>query len=211
MNEAENILIWAENLKIGQSLEDFNLTVKRNEIVGIKGLSTEEKQELFNVFGCIKKPVKGRYIFDYEDTSLLETSRLEAIRRDKIGFIFNSPILFDDLSVLENVILCVDYLYPRKKACEMGMNILKEFGIEDKSRFRIDQLNNYEKVLISFGRALVNKPLMLLIDDIFTYLKPNEIVEVNKLMMKIAYNCTTIIILANDFNNMSMIDRIVNL
>lgn len=211
MNQLENIVIWAENLNIGQWPENYNIIVKRNEIVGIKGLSMEEKQELFKIFGCIKRPAKGRYIFDYEDTGLLETSRLESIRRDKIGYVFNSPRLFADLNVLKNVTLWVNYIYSQKKAYQMGMNILKEIGIEDKSRLRIDQLNNLEKVLVSFGRAMINKPLLLLVDDIFTCLKPDEIEAVNKIMMKFAHNSTTIIILSSDFKNISLVDRIVNL
>jgi len=211
MKEVENIMIWAENLNMGQRPENFNIIVKRNEIVGITGLSTEEEQEIFKIFGCIKKPAKGRYIFDYEDTSLLETSRLEAIRRDKIGYVFNSPRLFDNLCVLKNVTLWADYIHSRKKAYKMGMKILKELGMEEKSHFRIEQLNNLEKVLVSFGRALINKPLLLLIDDIFTYLRPYEVVEVYKLMMKLAHDNTTIIILANELDNISFVGRIVNL
>jgi|GEM_PF-6418158 len=211
MSESENIVIWAENLKIGNWPENFIIIIKGNEIVGITGLNTEDKQELLKIFGCIKKPNNGRYIFDYEDTSLLEIKRLESIRRNKIGYVFNSPRLLNDLNVIKNVTLWLDYIYPRKKAYEMGMNILKEIGMKDKRHYKIDQLSNLEKVLVSLGSALINKPLLLLVDDVYTYLRPDEIVEVNNLFRKYAHNGTTIIILADAVNNLSIVDRIVNL
>lgn len=208
--QIKNFIIWAENIEINESLKDINLIVEKGELIGITGLNKDEKKELIRILSCFCKPKKGRYIFDYEDIHLLESDRLGAIRTEKIGNVFSSPKLFDELNVMQNVTLCLDYIYSRKDAYEMGREILKELGMEEKCQTGTDKLNNYEKVLVALARGVVNKPILLLVDDTFSWLKQEEEKKIMELLLKFAKNGTAIIVFTDSPEALSKMTRIIS-
>lgn len=207
--QIKNIVIWAENLEINESLSDMNIIVEKGELIGITGLNKEEKGTLISILSCFNKSPKGKYIFDYEDIHILEADKLETIRAEKIGCVFDSPKLFEELNVIQNVTFWLDCICPKKISFELGRSILKELGMEEKSLVSIVELSNMEKAIAALARAAINKPVLLLIDDIFSWLKPSEEEKFMELLLGFAEKGTTIIVLTNSIRALSRVNRVI--
>ena len=86
-----------------RALDDANLCVLAGEFLAIAGPSGSGKSTLLNLMGCIDKPTSGRILLDGEDTSALSPARLSALRREKIGFVFQTFNLIPVFTAIENV------------------------------------------------------------------------------------------------------------
>ena len=207
--DTKNFTIWVEGLEISYSLKNINFAAEKGELVGMTGLNQDDKKMLFEVLGCFHKPRNGKYIFDYVDINLVESARLEAIRAEKIGYVFDTPKLFDELNVIQNVTLWLDYFYPKKSSYRLAKDMLKEFDMEEKSQSCIEQLSSLEKVKVSLARAAIKKPELLLIDDIFSWLKPEDSETIMRLLLKLAEKEITTVFFTNIQEFLLIANRVI--
>lgn len=153
----------------GETLEvvrDVNIRVMQGEYVIIDGIKGRQKNSFFNLLGCLERPSKGKYIFDYDDISVAKNQVLDNIRKNKIGYLFRDFNLIGSKTVRENVempMLGLDISYSEKeKRTEAA---LEKAGIGSLADKKAMYLPEYEKQLTGLARALVNKPMMILADE----------------------------------------------
>jgi putative ABC transport system ATP-binding protein len=148
------------------ALNDVSLSVAAGEFVAVMGPSGCGKSTLLNILGLLDSPSGGSYrLFDQEVAGLSE-SRLTALRRASIGFVFQSFNLIDDLSVADNVEVALVYrgvsAGQRKKRVEAA---LEKVGIGHRAKHRPGQLSGGQQQRVAIARALVAEPKLILADE----------------------------------------------
>ena len=147
-------------------LHGVGLAIEPGEFVGIVGASGSGKTTLMNILGCLDRPSHGSYRLDGEDVSGLDDDRLSLVRNRRIGFVFQSFHLIEQLTVLENVELPLFYdRTPRRKRHARCQAVLEAVGLAARTGHRPSQLSGGECQRVAIARALVNEPAMLLTDE----------------------------------------------
>jgi putative ABC transport system ATP-binding protein len=148
------------------ALDDASLRVSAGEFLAIAGPSGSGKSTLLNLMGCIDKPTSGRIVLDGQDTSALKPARLTALRREKIGFVFQTFNLIPVFTASENV----EYplLVQGVGASERGKRAaaaLESVGLLSRARQRPDLLSGGERQRVAVARAIVHRPALVLADE----------------------------------------------
>jgi putative ABC transport system ATP-binding protein len=148
------------------ALSNLNLTVNAGEFVAIMGPSGSGKTTLLNVIGCIDKPTKGKVLLDGINASELPENQLYKIRRDKMGFVFQTFNLLPYLNARENVELPMEgrgksKSEQRKRASEL----LAMVGLSGREEHRPQRLSAGEQQRVAIARALANNPAIILADE----------------------------------------------
>jgi len=152
--------------EIVHALDQVDLNVAAGEYISIMGPSGSGKSTLLNIVGLLDRPTSGAYAFDGTDVARLDDDALAAVRREKIGFIFQSFHLVARLSAAENVELPMmlkgDPPQRRRKA---SVETLAAVGLEHRLDHRPDQLSGGERQRVAIARAIVMRPDFLLADE----------------------------------------------
>ncbi len=148
------------------ALDEVSLTIEKGEFVAVMGPSGCGKSTLMNVIGLLDRPSHGQYRLDSKVVSRLRPNQAARIRRDKIGFIFQSFNLLPRLTTLENVALPLAYkgmsLTRRlKRASEM----LERVGTQNREYYMPSQLSGGQAQCAAIARALVNDPQLIIADE----------------------------------------------
>jgi putative ABC transport system ATP-binding protein len=148
------------------ALSDVNLTVAASEFLAIAGPSGSGKSTLLNLIGCIDKPTAGRVLIDGTDTSTLNPNRLTALRRLKIGFVFQTFNLIPVFTAAENVEfpLLVQGLASRERRQRVAA-ALESVGLSARANHRPDLLSGGERQRVAVARAIVHRPALVLADE----------------------------------------------
>ena len=148
------------------ALYDLNLQVNRGEFVAIMGPSGSGKTTLLNVLGCLDKPTSGKVILDDVDAANLPERELYKIRRDKIGFVFQTFNLLPYLSAAENVELPMENTKKtRSERRKKALELLRLVGLEGREEHRPQRLSAGEQQRVAIARALANDPAIILADE----------------------------------------------
>lgn len=208
MNNLNDSVLKIENLtkiyKLGkrevQPLTNLNLEVKEGEFIAIMGPSGSGKTTLLNIIGCIDKPTSGKIIIDYTDVTRLPESKLYKIRRDKIGFIFQSFNLVPYLNARENVELAMELAGKFKgQRKQRAKDVLETVGLSGREQHRPQRLSQGEQQRVSIARALANDPAIILADEPTGNLDANNKQEIVKLLADLNQKQgTTIIMVTHD-------------
>ncbi|MEK9152482.1 MAG: ABC transporter ATP-binding protein [Patescibacteria group bacterium] len=148
-------------------LKGISFTVKDGDFVAVMGPSGSGKSTLMHILGALDTATSGQYLLDGKDVSTLSDDHLADIRRDKIGFVFQSFNLLPRATVLRNVVLPLIYAdIPPEEREARAKKALKSAGM-DESRFfhRSNQLSGGQMQRVAIARALVNDPLLILADE----------------------------------------------
>ncbi|HEY1215431.1 MAG TPA: ABC transporter ATP-binding protein [Bryobacteraceae bacterium] len=146
------------------ALRDVSLVVDNGEFVALVGRSGCGKSTLLHLAGAMDFPTTGEVLIDDKVTSRLDDAALTRLRREKIGFIFQSFQLMHTLSVVENVELPL--LLARKgNARTAAMERLRWVGIDQYADRMTHQLSGGQQQRVAIARALVNRPVLLLADE----------------------------------------------
>lgn len=148
------------------ALNEISLEIAPGEFVAIMGPSGCGKSTLLNVLGLLDSPTSGSYGFFGEEVARYSEARLTALRRDRIGFVFQSFNLIDDLTVAENVEVAL--LYRRVGAGERRRRVaaaLERVGMGHRARHRPQQLSGGQQQRVAVARALVSDPKLILADE----------------------------------------------
>ncbi|HQB51202.1 MAG TPA: ABC transporter ATP-binding protein [bacterium] len=148
-------------------LQDVNLRIKKGEFVAITGPSGSGKSTIMHIIGALDTPTSGRYLLDGQDVSSFSDDELADIRRDKIGFVFQSFNLLSRSTVLRNVMLPLIYNeVSLDKRLIMAEAALRAAGLsEDRWNHLSNQLSGGQMQRVAIARALVNNPAIILADE----------------------------------------------
>jgi putative ABC transport system ATP-binding protein len=148
------------------ALDEVNLTIERGEFVAVMGPSGCGKSTLMNMIGLLDRPSHGTYLLDGKKVSRLRPNQSAKIRRDTIGFIFQSYNLLPRLTVLENVALPLTYKgLPLVRRLKMASQMLERVGIQNREYFVPSQLSGGQTQAAAIARALVNNPKIIIADE----------------------------------------------
>lgn len=194
-----------------EALKDINLKIEQGEFVAIVGPSGSGKSTLLHLLGGVDKPTSGEVIIKGESIYKLKEKELSILRRRKIGFVFQFFNLIPVLTAEENIEMPV--LLDGKKIDREYMNdLLKLLGLENRRKHHPSELSGGQQQRVSIGRALANKPSVILADEPTGNLdskNSKEILELLKYSAK-KYN-QTLILITHDINIAKSADRIITI
>jgi len=148
------------------ALDEVNLSIEQGEFVAIMGPSGCGKSTLMNVIGLLDRPSHGNYTLGGKKVGRLRPNQAAKIRRDTIGFIFQSFNLLPRLTVLENVALPLTYKgMSQTKRLKQASQMLERVGIQNREYFMPSQLSGGQLQCAAIARALVNNPKLIIADE----------------------------------------------
>ncbi|WP_404395452.1 ABC transporter ATP-binding protein [Pseudoalteromonas phenolica] len=193
------------------ALDSVSLHVERGEFVAIMGQSGSGKSTLLNIVGMLDHIDQGEYIFDGKDISGFTENKLADIRKDNIGFIFQSFNLIDELTVFENVELPLVYQGIAKKEREQQvLAILEKVDIAHRKDHYPQQLSGGQQQRVAVGRAIVAEPKMLLADEPTGNLDSKNGEEVMKLLAQLNREGVTIVMVTHSDHHANYAHRVIN-
>jgi putative ABC transport system ATP-binding protein len=148
------------------ALDEVSLRIEEGEFVGVMGPSGSGKSTLMNIIGVLDRPTHGDYLFNDHTVAKLRVGRQAKIRRDSIGFIFQSFNLLPRLTALENVALPLEYKgVSTRRRIQRASEILERVGLKNREFFYPNQLSGGQAQCVAIARALVNDPKIIIADE----------------------------------------------
>ena len=149
-----------------QALRNVTISFNAGEYIAVMGPSGCGKSTLLNILGCLDRPSDGRYFLGGEDVSQLDDDHLSEIRSARLGFVFQSYNLIQQLSVVENIEVPLYYqgLHEedtRRRAIEFASRV----GLDSRLDHKPFELSGGQQQRVAIARALVNDPLIILADE----------------------------------------------
>lgn len=193
-----------------KALKNINLNIEQGEFVAIVGQSGSGKSTLLHLIGGVDIPSSGEVIIDGKNIYKLKEKELSILRRRKLGFIFQFFNLIPVLTAQENIEMPV--LLDNEKIDKKYMNeLLRILGLEERKNNYPSQLSGGQQQRVSIGRALANKPSIILTDEPTGNLDLKNSKEVLELLKYCAkkYN-QTLILITHDINNVLIINTFWN-
>jgi putative ABC transport system ATP-binding protein len=195
------------------ALDQASLRVEPGEFLAIAGPSGSGKSTLLNLIGCIDKPTSGRIVLDGQDTQALKTERLATLRREKIGFVFQTFNLIPVFTAAENVEfpLLVQGVGARERQKRVSA-ALESVGLAARANHRPDLLSGGERQRVAVARAIVHRPELVLADEPTANLDTQNATQLIDLMRDL--NCSlrlTFIFSTHDQRLLEHTPRIIRL
>lgn len=195
------------------ALNRINLNIDKGEFISIMGPSGCGKSTLLNIIGLLDAPTKGNVQIDTQATLDLSNTQLAHFRNKKLGFIFQSYHLINDLRVLDNVELPLLYRKcTAKERRELATAALEKVGLSNRIKHFPTQLSGGQKQRVAIARAIVGQPEIILADEPTGNLDSsmgNEIIEILLHLNKTEN--TTIVMVTHDENMAKRTHRLMRL
>lgn len=194
------------------ALHQVDLHIKKGEFVSIMGPSGCGKSTLLNILGMLDTADQGRYLFlDHDITSLSDAAKAE-LRKNHIGFVFQSFNLIDELTVFENVELPLVYLkVGARERKERVERMLERMGMMHRAKHYPQQLSGGQQQRVAVGRALIANPEIILADEPTGNLDSAHGNEVMELLSELNEQGTTIVMVTHSNHDAAYSNRIVRL
>jgi putative ABC transport system ATP-binding protein len=194
------------------ALNNINLEVYDGEYVAIMGPSGCGKSTLLNVLGMIDKPTSGEYLFLGEDVSGYSERKRAGLRKNNIGFVFQSFNLIDELTVSENVELPLLYLGYSSSARRKRVNeVLEHMQLVPRKNHFPQQLSGGQQQRVAVARAVVARPKLILADEPTGNLDSVHGEEVMQMLGKLHDEGTTIVMVTHSPSYAEYSQRIIHL
>jgi len=194
-----------------KALDDVSFSVNKGEFVAIVGASGSGKSTLMHILGGVDRPTSGKIYVDGEDVFKKNETDLAIFRRRKVGLIYQFYNLIPILDVKENISLPI--LLDNKKVDEIYLNELVEtLGLKNRVSHLPNELSGGQQQRVSIGRALMNRPSLLLADEPTGNLDSKSSYEIIELLKESnqKYN-QTIIMITHDMSLAKVASRIIEI
>jgi putative ABC transport system ATP-binding protein len=194
------------------ALSHINIEIEAGEFIAIMGPSGCGKSTLLNIMGMLDSPDSGSYRFLDTNVAGLPEGKLADVRKNNIGFIFQSFNLVDELTVAENVTLPLLYQkVPAKERSERVQAVLERVGIAHRADHRPQQLSGGQQQRVAVARAVVTKPKLILADEPTGNLDTSNGEEVLDLLNQLNDDGTTIVMVTHDQSHADHASRVVHM
>ena len=182
-----------------RALNDINLRIEQGDYISVMGPSGSGKSTLLNMLGLLDRPDNGRYLLNGVDAMALDENERARLRREQIGFVFQSYHLIARLSARENVEmpLMLSGVPPRERH-ELVQDILEKLGIARRAHHLPNQLSGGERQRVAIGRAVVMQPTILLADEPTGNLDSKSGREVTEILEQLNRDGLTLLIVTHD-------------
>jgi len=194
------------------ALNEVSLEIGAGEFVAIMGPSGCGKSTLLNVLGLLDSPTSGVYEFFGEDVAKYPEKTLTRLRRDNLGFVFQSFNLIDDLTVAENVEVAL--IYRRDAGGERKRRVaeaLERVGIAHRAGHRPQQLSGGQQQRVAIARALVSRPKLILADEPTGNLDTTNGEAVMALLTQAARDGVTVVMVTHSLAHAALAERSIKL
>jgi len=195
-------------------LRGISLSIARGEMVALMGASGSGKTTLMNLLGCLDRPSGGKYWFDGQEMSALSPNQRAAVRSERIGFVFQNFNLLARTSALHNLIMPLDYARrhtPGAEARRWGRSLLDRVGLADRMDHEPSQMSGGQQQRVAIGRALVNRPSLVLADEPTGNLDSHTSVEILRMFQRLNEEGITVILVTHDPNVAAFAHRTIRL
>ena len=194
------------------ALNDVSLEVKENEFVAIMGPSGCGKSTLLNIMGLLDQPTAGSYYLDGMEVGRLREKDRTEVRKGKIGFVFQSFNLIDELNVFENVELPLTYLkIPAAERRRRVNEILSRMNISHRAGHYPQQHSGGQQQRVAIARAVVSGPKLILADEPTGNLDSKNGQEVMELLTELNKEGTTIVMVTHSQRDAGFAGRVISL
>src|SRR3989440_4058369 len=188
-------------LVIVDALGGVTLEIQTGEYASIMGPSGCGKSTMLNLLGCLDRPSSGRYLLGAQDISQMNDDTLSAVRGTRLGFIFQSYNLIQQLTVVENIEVPLYYQgRPEEESRALAARYAERVGLGNRLTRKPFELSGGQQQRVAIARALVNDPLVLLADEPTGNLDSISGVEILKIFDDLHGQGKTIILVTHDEN-----------
>jgi putative ABC transport system ATP-binding protein len=195
-----------------RALDGIDLDIAAGEYVAITGPSGCGKSTLLSLLGLLDVPTSGEYWFEGQNVASWSEAKLNELRRGRVGFIFQSFNLIEELSVYENVELALEYTNTAAAERRTRVNaMLDKLGVAHRARHRPSQLSGGQQQRVAIARALVAGPAILLADEPTGNLDTAHGDEVMRLLRKINEEGTTVVMVTHSPAHAAQASRTLHL
>ena len=194
------------------ALNGVSIEVNDGEFVAIMGPSGCGKSTLLNILGLLDSPTEGKYWLGDEEVGHLKERERTAYRKGRIGFVFQSFNLIDELTVEENVELQLKYLnVDKKERKERVLDILRKVKLSHRMKHYPHQLSGGQQQRVAIARAVVGRPNIILADEPTGNLDSKNGMEVMELLSELNQEGTTVVMVTHSQHDATYAGRIINL
>lgn len=181
------------------ALDNINLRIEQGEYLSVMGPSGSGKSTLLNMLGLLDRPDAGRYLLNGVDTLSLDENERARLRREQIGFVFQSYHLIPRLSARENVEMPLMLAgVPAKKRRASVEDILERLGIAKRAHHLPNQLSGGERQRVAIGRSIIMQPTILLADEPTGNLDSRSGAEVTEILETLNREGITLLVVTHD-------------
>jgi putative ABC transport system ATP-binding protein len=202
--------------RIGDSefavLKGIDLQIEEGEFIALMGPSGSGKSTLMNIVGCLDRPSSGHFLLLHQDISQTSDDELARIRREELGFIFQTFNLIGRISVLKNVEVPMMLSgVSRGKRKDRALRLLESVGIAHRSNFSPQNISGGERQRVAVARALANDPKIIIADEPTGNLDLKNSNEVMKILSNLNQEGRTIIMVTHNPEITENCSRVIRL
>ena len=194
------------------ALADIDLHVADGEFLAIMGPSGCGKSTLLNILGTVDRPSSGRYLFGDRDLATLDEAALAKLRSERLGFVFQSFNLIDELTILENVELGLAYRKDRSgDRRERVAAAMDRVGISHRAKHYPHQLSGGQQQRAAIARAIVGEPALILADEPTGNLDTENGAQVMNILASLNAEGATIVMVTHSPSHADMAKRRIDM
>jgi putative ABC transport system ATP-binding protein len=202
--------------RIGESeypvLKGIDLKIEEGEFIALMGPSGSGKSTLLNIVGCLDRPTGGRFELLGQDISRTSDDELARLRREELGFIFQTFNLIGRISVLKNVeVPMMLHNVPRAERKARAMKLLEDMNIANRADFSPPNISGGERQRVAIARALANDPKIIIADEPTGKLDLKNSDEVMKILTNLNKDGRTIIMVTHNPEITENCSRVIRL
>jgi putative ABC transport system ATP-binding protein len=194
------------------AVDAVDLCIEDSEFVAIVGSSGSGKSTLMNILGLLDRPDSGRYLLNGADVTKYSDRRLSMMRRNTIGFVFQSYNLIPRMNALENVELSQVFRgVPRSQRRKNALRALELVGLSDRIHHIPAEMSGGQQQRVAIARAIVGEPRLILADEPTGNLDSISAAQIMKILKNLNSSGVTVVLITHDREIASNAERVIQI